>query len=505
MRTKADLHEYQQSAVDWIYEHDASLALCPVGAGKTAIAWTAIVELIDAGVVVNPIVIAPLRVAQLVWAQERDQWAHLKGWPVEVWAGEPANWPDSLWKTSRQLWGSRTALEARVGKIADVVKRRKTEAKIAEITAEERRVNLKLRRTDLTPGTVTVTSYENIQWLCDLFPPGAAPWDMWVFDEIGKLKNPTSPRYKAVRKHTAQARIVVGLNATPAPEGFEDLFTQVNIVDGGKLWGKSFYQWRQKWFAPADWQGYKWRLQLGARERLLADLNTIAFRVDEADLSYQRSMEHGQIEVDLPAKARDAYDEMVRRMAVELEGREDLVAMSAAASSVKLRQISNGFIYDEEKKPIILHEEKAHALADLLDAMGREPLLVAYEFTEDLDAIKRVWKNVPYLGQGISGAQAAEHVERWNKRELPVLALHWMSAGHGLNLQAGGSHICWYALPWSLEGWQQTNGRIDRQGQTRRCYSHAIMARDSMDQKVWEALQDKDVEQQGIIASIRKV
>jgi len=179
--------------------------------------------------------------------------------------------------------------------------------------------------------------------------------------------------------------------------------------------------------------------------------------------------------------------------------------MSAAASSMKLRQISNGFIYDENKKPIILHEEKADALSNLIDDLGREPLLVAYEFSEDLDAIRRVFKNVPYLGQGLPAAKAAETVARWNKRELPVLALHWMSAGHGLNLQAGGSHICWYALPWSLDGWLQTNGRIDRQGQTRACFSHVLLARNSMDGKVWDALMSKDVEQTEIIAAIRKI
>lgn len=505
MRTKADLHDYQQNAVDWIYNHDASLALCPVGAGKTAIAWTAITELIEDGVVQRPIVIAPLRVAQLVWAQEREQWAHLTGWPVIRWGGEPAGWEDSLWKSSRLLWGSRNALEPRIKKTTDVVKRRELEARLATIKAEERRFNTAIRRAEVPHGVLTVTSYENLQWLCELYTPGEAPWDMWVFDEIGKLKNPKSPRYKAVRKHTAAARIVVGLNATPAPEGFEDLFAPVNIVDGGKLWGKSFYQWRQRYFAPADWQGYSWRLQLGAKDKLFADLNTLAFRVSEEDLAYQRSMQHGHIDIELPEKARVAYEDMKKRMAVEIEGRDDLVAMSAAASSIKLRQISNGFIYDEDKRPVILHEEKAHALADLIDDMGREPLLVAYEFAEDLDAIRRVWKNLPYLGQGVSAKVAAEHVERWNKRELPVLALHWMSAGHGLNLQAGGSHICWYCLPWALEGWLQCNGRIDRQGQKRLCYSHSIMARDTVDQRVWAALQDKDADQNAIIQAIRAV
>lgn len=504
MRGPNQLHNYQQNAIDWIYNHDHSLALCPVGAGKTAIAWTAIAELMDDGHVTRPIVFAPLRVAQLVWSQERSQWSHLDGRPVVLWGGEPASWDDSPWRTSRLLWGQRTHAESRIGRIVDVVKRREAEARLSEIVREERRVNKALRAAE-PPRAVHVTSYENLMWLCELYTPGESPFDMWVFDEIGKLKNPKSPRYKAVRRHTRLARIVVGLNATPAPEGFEDLFTQVQIVDGGALWGKSFYKWQQEFFTPADYMGYSWRLQLGAADRLLADLNTLAFKVDESELAYARSMQHNQIEIELPPAARSAYAEMEKRMAVAIEGKDDIVAMSAAAASMKLRQITSGFIYDEDGHATILHHEKEHALADLIDSMGREPLLVAYEFAEDLEAIRRVWKNVPYLGQGLSGAKAAENVARWNKRELPVLALHAFSAGHGLNLQAGGSHICWFNLPWPLESWLQTNGRIDRQGQTRACYSHAIVARNTTDQRVWEALTRKDADQTAIIAAIRKI
>lgn len=502
MRQKSDLHPYQQSAIDWIYDHDHSMALCPVGSGKTAITWTAITELMDDGHVERPIVFAPLRVAQLVWAQEREQWAHLKGRSVVLWGGEPDGWADGPWKQSRLLWGSRQYLAARIPAEVDVRKRRVMEDRLEAVTTDERKINKRLKHI-VPPKAVHVISYENLLWLCELYTPGGSPFDMWVFDECGRLKNPKSPRYKAVRKHTKEAKLVVGLNATPAPEGLLDLYTQVTVVDGGKLFGKSFYQWRQKYFVPSDWMGYSWRPQLGARDLILKDLNSIAFRVDEADLAYQRQMTHTKIEFDLPPKARAAYVEMERQMAVELDGRDDLVAMSAAASSMKLRQISNGFIYDEAKRPIILHEEKQHALADLIDDMGREPLLVAYLFLEDLDAIRRIWKGVPYLGQGLSADKVKDHIERWNRRELPVLALHPYSAGHGLNLQAGGSHIAWYGLPWDLEAFQQTNGRIDRQGQLRACYAHHIIARDTIDLRVSALLTEKATEQDEVIRAVR--
>lgn len=504
MKKLSHLHTYQQAAIDWIFEHDRSMALCPVGSGKTVISWTVISELMDGGHIERPMVFAPLRVAQLVWPQEREHWEHLAGRPVVAWGGEPASWVDSLWRTSRQLWGSRQYLEARLPKIVDVIKRRETEHKLADVLTEERKVNKAIRAT-LPPKAVHITSYENLLWWAELYTPGESPFDMLVFDEIGKLKNPKSPRYKAIRKHTKAAKMVVGLNATPAPEGLLDLYTQVTIIDGGKLWGKSYYDWRQRYFVPADYQGFNFRPQIGAPALIMKDLNTLAFKVDEADLSYQKSMQHNQIAIELPAKARALYTEMEKRMAVEIEGREDIVAMSAAAASMKLRQLANGFIYDDAKKPMIVHTEKQNALADLLDDMAREPLLVAYEFGEDLEAIRRVWKNIPYLGQGVSATVAADNVDKWNRRQIPAMALHKASAGHGLNLQAGGSHVCWYCLPWDLEGWLQLNGRVDRQGQTRACYSHAIIARDTIDERVWSVLAQKDADQNAIIAAIRRI
>lgn len=504
VRQKADLHEYQQKAIDWIFEHDRSLALMPVGAGKTVVTMTALQELMAEGVVKRPLVFAPMRVAENVWPYEGREWAHLKDLPIVCWGGAPENWVPSLWRRSRELWGQRTSAETRLPKVIDTIKRRVLETRLAELTTEERRVNKDARKAVL-PLAVHVTSFENLPWLTDLYAPGESPFDAWVFDEIGKLKNPKSPRYKAARKHTAGVPIVIGLNATPAPEGFADLFAQVSIVDNGKLWGKSFYQWRQRYFTPSDFMGYNWRLQIGAADLLLKDLNTLAFKVDETQLSYQKSMSHSQIVVDLPPKARVAYDDMEKRMALELDGKDDVIAMSMAAASMKLRQISNGFVYDEDGAAHILHEEKAHALAELIDDMGREPLLVSYDFTEDLEAIRRVWKNAPYLGQGIGSATAKETIDKWNRRQLPVLALHRYSAGHGLNLQAGGSHVAWYSLPWDLEGYLQLNGRVDRQGQTRACFGHHILARNTIEQRVSDVLVSKEADQNKIISAIRSV
>ena len=573
---KSALHKYQDQSIEHLYDRNSALGLLPVGAGKTVIGWTAAVELMDDGFVQRPIVFGPRLVAINEWPGQREDWEHLKDREIVNWSGEPASWPDSIWKRSRLLWGQRTHAERRLPNIDktltakndklraerhdlatsvwagrharrgkptlirqvrnEIIRQQNkgiplkpnelrakirnetelVEQLIAGLKPLEAATNKEILKTE-HPKVLHVTSYENIEWFCDLYPVGKGPFDLWIFDEIGKLKNPKSPRYKMVSKRTkkvlSDGGIVWGLNATPAPEGLLDLFTQVKIVDGGKLWGDSFYKWRQKYFTPADFQGYDWRPQMGAKKLLLEELNTLAFRVDESDLSYIKTMMHSQIKVDLPAKARAAYEEMKKEMELVLAGLrpgatpdDTIVALSAAAASTKLRQITQGFIYDEKGRPTIIHEEKAHALADLIDEMSGNPMLIAYEFKEDLEAIRKVWKNVPFIGSGVSASSVKQHIEGWNSGKLKILAVHPQSAGHGLNLQKGpGAHICWYALPWALELFLQMNGRIDRQGQTRATFGHHIVVKNSMDQRVSDALMMKDAEQRSIIEAIRRL
>ena len=513
LRPWSAIDELQQKAIDDLYAHDERLALLETGFGKTLVAMTAGEELRAAGVIKRPIVFAPLRVAQNTWVNERFEWAHLQHVPMVEWGGEPANWAASLWKTSRLLYGQRLWLAQRLPKIVDVRKRREMEAKLAAITTEERQVNKTILRTE-PPEAWHVTSFENVEWFCDLYAPGESPFDLWIVDETGRVaRNPKSPRYKALKKHMPKTAIRWGLNATPAPESAADLFGQVQLVAGKALWGPSFYQWRQKFFTPADYQGYTWRLQLGAFDLLMKDLNTVAFRAPAT--AYTKNATTRSIEVDLPPKARAAYAEMEKTMAVELskldlgDDLDPVVAMSEAAASQKLRQIVQGYLYepDDRGRRTVhhLHDEKTEALAELIESMGREPLLIGYQFDEDLANIQKIWKNVPYLGQGISAATATDHIERWNKRELPVLALHPTSASHGINLQYGGHHVAWLALPWSLDGYKQTVERLDRRGQTAPVYSHHILARDTIDQRVSTALVEKDDAQNKLIAAIRSI
>ncbi len=514
LRPYSAIDELQQKAIDALYENDERLALLETGFGKTLVAMTAGEELRAAGVVKRPIVFAPLRVATNTWPQERFEWEHLQHVPMIEWGGPPEEWADSLWKTSRTLYGSRLYYEGRLPKIEDVRKRRVMEDKLADIVKEERAVNKTIQRA-VPPEAWHVLSMESVEWFCELYRPGESPFDLWIVDETGKLaRNPKSPRYKAIRKQMPKANIRWGLNATPAPEGCEDLFGQVQLIDGGKLWGKSFYQWRQKYFVPADFQGYSWRLQIGAFPLLMDDLNKIAFRAPAT--AYTKSYTPRDIIVDLPPIARAAYASMEKEMAVELaalkiDGGEDpIVAMSEASASQKLRQIVQGYLYEYDAKGRRtihhLHDEKTNALAELLDSMGREPLLIGYQFDGDLENIRKVWKNIPYLGQNVSTAAANETMARWNKRELPAMAVHANSVSHGVNLQYGGHHVCHLALPWGLDPYKQLNERLDRRGQTAaKVYGHHIVARDSKDQDVSDGLMLKNVDQNAVLAAIRKL
>lgn len=509
LRPWESIDDYQHKATDDLFQHDERLALLETGSGKTMIAMTAGEELRLQGIVKRPLVFAPLRVAQITWPDERFEWEHLKDVPMVCWGGAPEDWAPSLWKNSRVLWGQRQYIEQRLPKVVDVIERRRMEARLATVTTDERKVNKAIRNTE-PPEAWHVTSFENVVWLTDLYAPGESPFDLWIVDETGKVaRNPKSPRYKALRKHMPKAKMRFGMNATPAPEGCLDLFGQVQLVDGGKLWGRSFYQWRAKYFTPGDYMGYTWRLQLGAFDLLMADLNTVAFRVPAEALSYQKTINHTQIPVVLPPKARAAYEDMAKEMAVEIEGLGDVVAMSEATASQKLRQIVQGYLYevDDKGRRTVhhMHDEKTSALAELIDSMGREPLIVAYQYDEDLENIRKIWKNVPYLGAGVSAATAADNIARLNKRELPVLAVHANSASHGLNLQYGCHHICHLALPWGLDPYKQLNERIDRRGQEHACFGHHIIARDTIDERVSDVLISKDAEQNRVIAAIRSV
>lgn len=501
--TDANLDEYQQQAADFLYEHDGALAFLPVGAGKTIIAITALHDLLHDSVIRSALVIAPLRVGELVWPEELDKWEKGRSIPYNFIVGAPDGWDDLDWQHSRTLWGRRVHLERKLqnAKARDEPEIASLTKRIAALKKEQKAAATKVTVTH----SLTLTTYENIEWLCELFPDGL-PWDLIILDEGSRLSSPKSVRFKALRKALDKTpeTIVWDLSASPAAEGLHKLWAQVTLLDRGKRWGKSFYQWREKFFVPIDFNHYRWRPQLGGEQAIYDDLKGLMFTVDESRLPEKPRLVERRISVQMTEEELKLYKKMVRDLVVEVDGKE-IAAVNRGVQSMKLRQLAQGFLYDENKDAVRLHDHKILALQDLLEDLQGEPLLVGYDFQEDLHAILERWPGTPYLGKNVTSKQAAAAKEAWDKGVLQMFLIHPASGGHGLNLQRGGSQICWYGMTWSRELYEQLIGRIWRRGQLNACFVHHILMLDTVDDDMWEAVEHKASFQDALAQAVERL
>jgi hypothetical protein len=437
MRQKSELRSYQQRVVDHLYAHDEAMAVLKMGAGKTGAALTAIDELIGDGVIRHALVIAPKRVATIVWPDEIKLWEHL--WQLE-WAvldGDP----------------------------------------------NRRRTLL------LAPGErrhLTIIGIDNVQWLVEelkKLPDDHPLFDCLVIDETSRLKDPKSKRGKALASIAHRFKIRWGLTGTPTPNSLLDLFTPLKLITNGKLWGKSFYKWQRQHFYPTDFNQYNWALLPGHEAEILADAASVSITLAEGDMPDLPELSILVDEVKLPAEARAIYDAMQKKLFAEVES-ENILAKSVAIATGKLAQMANGFVYDltGNAGAHTVHAEKAAWLEELVASLDGEPCILVYEYREDLALIRRLFGDVPHLGAGVSDKDAQAAVDDWNHGRLPLFALHPASGGHGLNLQGGGSRMAWIAPTWSAELWDQTIARIHRPGQAAHCMVHVCVALDTVDE-----------------------
>jgi hypothetical protein len=445
MRQKSELRAYQQRVVDHLYGYDETIAVLRMGAGKTASVLTAMRELIDDKVIRHGLVIAPKRVSRIVWPDEIRAWEHLRGLRYAVLDGGPAS--------------RRSVLER----------------------ADQR--------------DLTIVGIDIAQWLVDelkTFEPDHPLFDLLCVDETSKLKDPKSKRARALRSIAKRFNMRWGMTGTPRPNSAADLFGPAALITDGKLWGNSFYKWRQQHFYATDWQGYDWRPLPGHEAILEHEFATIAITLGEGEMPDLPELSILIDEVKLPPDARQAYDQMERRLFARLD-QDTILAKSAAIATGKLAQAANGYMYGEGGNADVseLHSEKADWLAELVESLDGEPLIVVYEYVEDLATIRELFGDVPYLGSGVTDKQAGEWVAAWNRRELPLLALHPASAGHGLNLQAGGSRMAWMAPTWSAELWDQCISRLHRPGQTEHVMVHVCVATNTVDEAKRMRVMDK--------------
>jgi hypothetical protein len=429
------LRGYQQRAATYLYERDAAFLIAPLGGGKGAAALTAIAELIRDKHRRHALVIAPKLVATTVWPAEIASWPHLAHLKIAVLDGSP--------EQRRALL--RSAAEREVTAIG----------------------------VDLVPWLVG-----ELAGVADDHPL----FDLLIVDETSRLKDPSGKRARALLKIAGRFRTRWGLTGTPRPNSSRDLFMPTAIVTDGALWGRAFVPWQKRYFRPRDLFGWEWVALPGAEEQIAADFGTVAMTVADADMPDLPPLNVVVTPLELPDAVMATYKTMARELFATVEGRS-IEAASAMIATGKLAQIANGFLYDAgADDPVFVHSLKIDWLRELVESLDGEPLLVAYEFVEDLRTIRRAFGEVPALGGSAPAHEATRLIAAWNAGKLPLLAFHPASAGHGLNLQHGGSRMAWLSPSWSAELTEQAIARVYRPGQTRHVTVHVCVATRTVDE-----------------------
>lgn len=463
-------HVYQNKALEFLTHNGAAALFADPGTGKTSVSLTVFNELLNDGVARKCLVIAPRRVCQLTWWQESRTWDHLTDLRF-AWLHD-----------SRAPWDP----EGRPRKKEDELK---------------------------ADADVYLMNPEGVAWLAKKFYGRPLPFDTVIVDELTKFKNHRAQRSKALRKLTARTPRLWGLTGSPTPNGYEDLFGQILLLDGGRALGHNYTMFRDRYFEPDGFSGFDYRLKAGADKRIEEKISPMVLRISAADwLDMPQCVDH-PIYIDLDDKARKAYRDLKKSMLLALEGGVITAANSGALYS-KLAQLANGAVYSDEKlgEPRLthhVHDAKLDALDDLVEELAGAPLLLGYEFNHDLDRLKK-WhqerfnKPLRYLGKGVGDREVFEIERDWNDNKITVLAGHPASMGHGVNLQKGGaSHVAWFSATWDFELWDQFIKRVLRQGNTSdRVVNHILIVRESVDELKYAALGEKDMTQARFLQAI---
>lgn len=444
---KCQLHEYQKYSKEFILDNPHCALLLDMGLGKTLSSLTAIDELLNTfAVIENVLVIAPLSVAEKTWTDEIDKWDHLQHLTF-----------------SKILGNQKQRLEA-LNKKADVY----------------------------------LINRENVEWLVNHYQR-QWPFKTVIIDELSSFKSSSAKRFKALRKVRPLMERVIGLTGTPSPNSLLDLWPQIYLLDQGERLGKTITQYRNKYFVPAQKNGhivYSWQLIPGAEEAIYKKIGGICVSMKAKDYLNLPPRTDNIVEVELSTADTKKYKELEREYVLELQD-SDVVASNAATLSNKLLQLSNGAIYDENNEPKEIHQTKLDALERIIEDSQGQPVLVFYQYKHDLSRILGRFKQAKQLDV------SAGDIKAWNEGKIPILLAHPQSAGHGLNLQAGGHIIVWFGLTWSLEYYQQANARLDRQGQTQPVIVHHLVTKNTIDEQVVKALQDKEVGQEALMAAVK--
>lgn len=439
-------HDYQRYAIDFILNHEEAAVLLDMGLGKTAITLTAIHSLcLDSFEVGRVLVIAPLRVARDTWPAEIQKWDHLRGLTCSVAVG----------------------------------------------TAQERRAAL------MQPTHIHIINRENVQWLID---ESGIPWqyDMVVIDELSSFKSHRTRRFRALLKVRSKIKRIVGLTGTPSSNGLMDLWAEFRLLDMGKRLGRFITHYRDEFFVPDRRNGmqvFSYKPKPGAETEIYRRISDITISMKSTDYLKMPECVMNAVPVHLSEAERRIYRQLQKDLVVSLAGTE-IDAQNAAALSGKLTQMADGAVYAEDGRVLHIHDRKLDALEDLIEGANGKPVLVAYWFKHDLARIQKRFD--------VREIKSSRDIADWNAGRISVAAIHPASAGHGINLQAGGSTLIWFGLTWSLELYQQTNARLWRQGQqSDTVVIHHIITTGTIDEQIMAALERKDRTQSALIDAVK--
>ena len=438
-------HNYQNYAKDFILAHKVSALFLDCGLGKTITTLTAINELMyDSFEISKVLIIAPLRVAQSTWKDEIEKWDHLNLLRYSIVVGD-----------------------------------------------EKERLKALKQNSD-----IYIINRENVDWL--VTKSGIDfNFDMLVIDELSSFKSHTSKRFKSLLKIRPYFERVVGLTGTPSSNGLMDLWAEFRVLDLGERLGRYITHYRNEYFLPDKRNGaviFSYKPQPNAEERIYRRLADMTISMKSTEYLKMPELILNELEINLDEEDQIKYKKFKKEMVMTIQEKE-IDAINAASLSNKLIQLANGSIYDEDKKFYEVHNKKLDKLEEIIESANGKPVLVAYWFKADKERIEKRFK--------VREIKTADDIKQWNMGMINLALIHPASAGHGLNLQSGGSTLVWFSLTWSLELYQQTNARLYRQGQKDTVVIHHLITKNTIDEDIMKSLKRKDKTQEALMRAVK--
>lgn len=438
-------HNYQNYAKNFILAHKVSALFLDCGLGKTITTLTAINELMyDSFEISKVLIIAPLRVAQSTWKEEIEKWDHLNLLRYSIAVGD-----------------------------------------------EKERLKALKQNSD-----IYIINRENVNWL--VTKSGIDfNFDMLIIDELSSFKSHTSKRFKSLLKIRPYFERVVGLTGTPSSNGLMDLWAEFRVLDLGERLGRYITHYRNEYFLPDKRNGaviFSYKPQPNAEERIYRRLADMTISMKSTEYLKMPELILNELEINLDEEDQIKYKKFKKEMVMTIQEKE-IDAINAASLSNKLIQLANGSIYDEDKKFYEVHNKKLDKLEEIIESANGKPVLVAYWFKADKERIEKRFK--------VREIKTADDIKQWNKGMIDLALIHPASAGHGLNLQSGGSTLVWFSLTWSLELYQQTNARLYRQGQKDTVVIHHLITKNTIDEDIMKSLKRKDKTQEALMKAVK--